>query len=275
MRKILRVCKKIFLNTSILLFLNGLMLGLSLYFKLESNYEDSLFSGLVDNVIETTNPSKNLDSFFIGAMGLTHTLEINRQNIFKNNKPRGLKADFLRPAVVDLMTGNGACGSYATVLARLLKSAGYKVRIAQMQVNGINGGHIVVEAKKRSGWIVLDPLVNQYFKKPDGSLASFKDVQQNWSCYKKQTQPNYIQSYNYSGVRYTNWNKIPYIGATVRSIIKIFIGEEKTNEIALRSYLLRKYHFFFLITATFYTISCVLLIMSLYRKKIRRVTELI
>lgn len=167
MRKILRFFRKIFLNTSILLFLNGLLLGFSIYFKLESNYEDELFTSLVENVIETANPSKNLDSFFISSMRLTHTLEVNRQNIFRDNKPKGLKANFFRPAVVDLMTGDGDCGSYAVVLARLLKSAGYKVRIAQMQVHGVNAGHMVVEAKKRSGWIVLDPTVNQYFKKPE------------------------------------------------------------------------------------------------------------
>ncbi|MBR2648448.1 MAG: transglutaminase domain-containing protein [Sediminibacterium sp.] len=267
MRKILRFFRKIFLNTSILLFLNGLLLGFSIYFKLESNYEDELFTSLVENVIETANPSKNLDSFFISSMRLTHTLEVNRQNIFRDNKPKGLKANFFRPAVVDLMTGDGDCGSYAVVLARLLKSAGYKVRIAQMQVHGVNAGHMVVEAKKRSGWIVLDPTVNQYFKKPDGSLASFKDVQQNWDYYKKQTHSNYVQSYKYEGVRYTNWSKIPYLGNGVKSIIKIFIGEEETNEIAIRSYLLRKYHFFYSITATLYAISSILLIITVFRKK--------
>lgn len=267
MRKILRLCRKIFLNTSILLFLNGLLLGFSIYFKLESNYEDELFTGLVENVIETADPSKNLDSFFISAMRLTHTLEVNRQNIFRDNKPKSLKANFFRPAVVDLMTGDGDCGSYSVVLARLLKSAGYKVRIAQMQVNGALAGHMVVEAKKRSGWIVLDPTVNQYFKKPNGGLASFKDVQQNWDYYKKQTHSDYVQSYKYEGVRYTNWGKIPYLGNGVKSIIKIFLGEEETNEIALRSYLLRKYHFFYLITATLYAISCLLLVISAFTKK--------
>lgn len=267
MRKILRLCKTIVLNTSILLFLNGLLLGLSIYFKLESNYEDDLFTNLVEDLIDTANPSKNLDSFFISSMRLTHKLEVNRQNIFRDNKPKGLKVDFFRPAVVDLMTGDGDCGSYSVVLARLLKSAGYEVRIAQMQVNGVDAVHMVVEAKKISGWIVLDPTFNQYFKKPDGNLASFKDVQQNWDYYKKQTHNDYIQSYKYEGVRYTNWSKIPYLGNRIKSIIKIFIGEEETNEIALRSYLLRKYNFFYLITVTLYAISCVLLIISVFRKK--------
>uniref|UniRef100_UPI001C08BE79 hypothetical protein n=1 Tax=Acinetobacter baumannii TaxID=470 RepID=UPI001C08BE79 len=72
MRKILRLCKTIVLNTSILLFLNGLLLGLSIYFKLESNYEDDLFTNLVEDLIDTANPSKNLDSFFISSMRLTH-----------------------------------------------------------------------------------------------------------------------------------------------------------------------------------------------------------
>ncbi|MEN9599193.1 MAG: hypothetical protein RL596_1504 [Bacteroidota bacterium] len=268
MKGLMRFFKKIFLNTSILLFINGLFLGLSIYFKLESNYEDALFTGIVETIIEDADPSVNVDSFFIATMRMTHTLEVNRQNVFKDHKPKGLKADLLRPAVVDLMTGDGACGSYATVLARLLKAGGYKVRIAQMQVNGIVGGHMVVEARKRSGWIVLDPLLNQYFKKPDGTLASFKEVQQNWNFYAKQISSKYVNDYKYEGVRYTNWGKIPLLGNAIKSIISIFIGEEKTNEIAIRSYLLRKYHFFFLIMISMYTISCFLLIISVYRKKL-------
>jgi hypothetical protein len=267
MKGLFRFLKKVFLNTSILLFLNGLLLGLSIYFKLESNYEDALFTSIVETIIEDNNPSQNVDSFFIATMRMTHTLEVNRQNVFKDHKPKGLKADLFRPAVVDLMTGDGACGSYATVLARLLKAGGYKVRIAQMQVNGVLGGHMVVEAKKRSNWIVLDPLMNQYFKKPDGSLASFKDVQQNWSYFKKQTDSNYLSAYQYQGARYTNWGKIPLLGNATKSIISVLIGEEKTNEIAIRSYLLRKYHFFYLITISLYVVCCSLLIISVYQRK--------
>jgi hypothetical protein len=239
---------KLLLNKSLLLFINGILLSTCFYFKTESKYEDALFESIVDKIKSKAHPDHNLDSFFVAAMQMTHTLEYNRQNIFSGKKLNGLKAELFRPATIDLMTGNGACGSYTTVLARILKAGGYQVRIAQMIVNGTIGGHMVVEVKKRSNWIVLDPLLQQYFKKPDGSLASFNDVHQNWEFYKKQTKNDYVSSYNYQGVNYTNWNKIKYFGPAAKWMLELVLGKEKASEISIRSYILRKYNFLYLIS---------------------------
>lgn len=247
------------LNKPLLFFINGILITSCLYFRTESKYEDTLFESIVDKIKSEANPDHNIDSFFIAAMHMTHTLEYNRQAIFSGRKLTSLKAEFFRPATIDLMTGNGACGSYTTVLARILKAAGYQVRIAQMSVDGRVGGHMVVEAKKRSNWVVLDPLLVQYFKKPDNSLASFKDVQQNWNYYQHQTHKNYVPSYRYEDVRYTNWEKIKLIGPLTKKIITVLLGQERTNEISIRSYILRKYNILFLLSLIAFIGSCMLI----------------
>jgi hypothetical protein len=260
---------KLFLNKGLLLFINGILLSSCFYFKTESKYEDALFEGIVDEIKSQTHPDDNLDSFFVSAMRMTRTLEYNRQQIFGGKKISGVKAVFFRPATIDLMTGDGACGSYSTVLARMLKAAGYQVRIAQMTVNGIIGGHMVVEVKKRSDWIVLDPLLQQYFKKPDGSMASFNDVHDNWAYYQKQTDSNYVTAYKYEGVNYTNWNKVKYLGPAAKRVFELALGIEKTKEIAIRSYILRKYNFLYLLSLSAFVLSCISVLISFRLNRIK------
>ena len=258
---------KLLLNKALLFFINGILLSSCFYFKTESNYEDALFASIVDKINLEADQNDNIDSFFFAAMHMTHTLEYNRQAIFSGRTLKSLKADFFRPATIDLMTGNGACGSYTTVLARILKAGGYQVRIAQMYVNGKKGGHMVVEAKKRSNWLVLDPLLEQYFKKPDGTLASFRDVQQNWTYYQQQTHQNYVPSYRYEDVQYTNWEKIKVVGPIVKKIFILLFGKETTNEIAIRSYILRKYQLLYLFSLIAFIGSCILIVISFRRNK--------
>lgn len=143
------------------------------------------------------------------------------------------------------MTANGACGSYARVLARILQTAGVKVRFAEMEVNGQSGGHIIIEAKTSAGWVVLDPLYDLYFTTPRGTLASFSEVQKNWSFYKRQTPVHYNPAYRYESVRYTNWNKIPVLLPMVKKILQGVIGKEKTEHLSLRIYFLQPYHLAF------------------------------
>ncbi len=260
---------KFLLNKGLLLFLIGILLSTCFYFKTESKYEDALFENIVDKINAQAHPDDNLDSFFVAAMQMTHTLEYNRQQIFGGKKITGVKAVFFRPATIDLMTGDGACGSYSTVLARMLKAAGYQVRIAQMTVNGTIGGHMVVEVKKRSNWIVLDPLLQQYFKKPDGALASFNDVHNNWPYYQKQTDTNYVTAYKYEGVNYTNWNKIKYVGPAAKWFFELILGKEKASEISIRSYILRKYHFLYLLSLSALLFFSICLVFSfIYNRKI-------
>lgn len=237
-----RKFKYIYRNLNFLFLLDGLLVATIFFFASESKYESQLFVAISNNIKDSLPANYSKEAFALKATETTFDLEENRYVVFGERKIEGLKANYFHPTTVDLMTGNGACASYAAVLARILKADGMKVRIGQMKVNGLYGGHMFVETKTESGWVVLDPMFNQSFKKPDGSLAGFKDLQQNWDFYKTQVPGNYKPEYSYSGVRYANWNKIPVITPAIKSILNFFIGKEKADLISVRPYLLRIYN---------------------------------
>jgi hypothetical protein len=134
-----------------------------------------------------------------------------------------------------------------------------KVRIGQMKVNGVYGGHMFIETETENGWVILDPTYNLAFKKADGSLSSFSELHKNWEQYKQQLPADYPAEYNYEGVRYTNWNKIPGVTTTIKSVLNVLIGKEKADTISIRPYLLRVYNklawftFFVWLIIAFYT----------------------
>jgi hypothetical protein len=165
----------------------------------------------------------------------------NRSKMFKSGVDGVFWTDVIHSSTVDMMTANGACGSYSVVLARLLKSMGYTVRIPQMIVNGQPAGHILVEVYSNGRWVVMDPLYDLYFVKPGGDLASFADVSRNWNYYKSQVPAEYNPDYTYQGVQYTNWNKVPVLMPAVHRVLSVFMNEHALATLSLRSYALRKY----------------------------------
>lgn len=241
-RHALHKLKTIYKNLNFLFLINGLLAAACFFFATESKYEAQLFSAISKNIKDSLPANYSKQIFALKATETAYYLEENRYIIFGNKQITGVKANFFRPSTVDLMTGNGACASYAAVLARILKADGMQVRIGQMKVNGLYGGHMFVETKTESGWVVLDPMFNLAFKKPDGSLAQFKDLQQNWDIYKSQVPANYKSEYSFRDVRYTNWNKIPVLTPAIKSMLNLFIGTEKANLISIRPYLLRNYN---------------------------------
>jgi hypothetical protein len=175
----------------------------------------------------------------------------------------------IHPVTYDLMTTNGACGSYSYILSRLLKELNVPNRIAQMKVDGLYGGHILVEAKTSKGWVVMDGLYDLYFKKADGTLASFNDVQNNWDYYKTQVPANYDFRYNYGGVRYTNWNKIPVLMPAIKSILELSLGKKAAGSFSMRTFFLRKFHLLFEVTL----FLCFIILVVLIRRYVRNNPE--
>ena len=116
------------------------------------------------------------------------------------------------------------------------------VKIGQMKVKGVYGVHMFIETKTENGWIVLDPMFDLAFKKPDGTIAGFNDLNTNWGYYKQQLPNDYNTAYSYEGVRYTNWDKIPGITTSIKSMLNIVLGKEKADLISIRPYLLRIYN---------------------------------
>lgn len=265
-KKILRPLTSI----PVLFFLNGVFAVSIFYFRIEDVFERNVFNTLSQTIIEK-NPiaATNQDTFFVKAMELSNQMQERRLPIFGKHKTDGLKMKLFHSAADDLLTGEGSCGSASTILARILKANNYKVRLPQMLVDGIYGGHIVTEVKKGEGWIVLDALYKVYFKRPDGKLASFKEVSANWNYYKLQVPANYPSNYDYDDARYTNWEKFPVLGKFAKKTIALFKGTQYANEFSMRSYLLRNYHALFWASIIIYFPIFLLTIKRLLERKRR------
>lgn len=246
----------------IVIFLNGLLLALLICFYIEKQYEENIFASLAlytQQIVPASNssqPSNTEDSLLTASVHLVHRLSERRTPLFGQYPVKGIKADYIQPVSFDLMTGQGACGSNAYVLGRLLQKMNVEVRFPQMTVNGQSAGHILVEAKTSHGWVVLDASSDVFFKKPDGQLAGFNDVKNNWNYYKNQLPVGYNMAYRYEGVRYTNWDKIPLLMPLVKNVMYWTMGKEKTDNYSLRSLALKKYDLLFNITLGAYLLLC-------------------
>jgi hypothetical protein len=235
--------KRIFTSLYFLFFFNGFLLAVIFYCYTEDQYEKHIFISLGNYVYDKLGDKPYTDrDVLITSLHLTHELEANRQKIFSHDGGDDFKAEYLRPVSYDLMTAQGACGSYSYVLGRLLKNMNYTVRFVQMKSGSVYGAHNVIEAKMGNSWVVLDPLYDLYFTKPDGNMASFTDVQHNWDYYKQQLPAAYDMTYRYEGARYTNWSKIPVLMPAVKKVLDWTMGKDKADTLSLRSIFLRKFH---------------------------------
>lgn len=251
-KKIISLLKKPFRNLYFLMFFNGFLLASLFYFKMESSYEEGLFSSIKICIDRKLDPNDTQDSIVVKAMAACNTLLNDRAFAFSSGTSLGPQSNFFHSTAVDLMTTQGACGSYSQVFARILQSYHFEVRIAQMKANGIFAAHNIVEVKTGKGWVVLDPTFNAHFTRPDGRLASFADVKSDWNYYSKQVPPGYDLNYRYEDVRYTNWGKIPVLSPVVKSIFKLFLGSEKMETFSMRTYFLKVYQIYLYFTLLIY-----------------------
>jgi len=254
-------------NLYFLVFINGILFSSMIYFKIESTYESEIFSAVANYIVRDSIGKNNVDTFFVRAMNISNTFEHNRLNVFNNTEIKGVKANILRPVTMDLITGNGACGSASAILARILKSYDFKVRFVQMIVNNKPAGHIVIEVNKHGNWIVLDPLFNLYFKDSANNFASFDQVSKNFDYYKNQLPINYPSTYKYEGATYTNWNKIKILGPITKSILNVALGKEKADKVSIRTYLLRNYNILLQITKFLFIIVLLSTIWKIWWQK--------
>ncbi len=247
-----KLIKKIFKNLYFLTFLNGFLLASLFYFNMEGKYENSLFLAIKKSIDHRIDANDTQDSIVVKTMQTCNELLHNRAPIFSESELDPFKTDYIHATTVDLMTTRGACGSYSMVLARMLQISHYPVRIAQMKAHGIYAAHNVLEVYTNTGWAVLDPTFNVYFKKPNAGLASFEDVENNWNYYTRQLPVGYDTSYKYEDVRYTNWEKIPILSPAVKKTLDLFIGKQRANKISMRTYFLKMYDFYYYLTLFIY-----------------------
>jgi len=223
------------------MFLNGFLIASLFYFKMQAAYEDGLFTSIKTSVDSRIDADDTRDSVVVKTMQVCNYLMSNRLTTFANGASLGATADFFHPTSVDLMTTRGACGSYSQVLARMLASYHYPIRIAQMRAGGIWAAHNLVEVNTGNRWVVLDPTYNVCFVTPDHRLASFADVHANWPWYSRQIPRGYDPQYRYEDVRYSNWNKIPLVLPAVKRILNLTMGREKADKISMRTWFLQIY----------------------------------
>lgn len=240
MKGIRRSAMTILLDSRTLLFAGGFLLAGCLFFDLQAGYENRLFASISTEVRSHTVGASD-DSIFKAAVHTTFELLEARSKVFTREATGGFVDNLIHPVSADMMTAEGSCGSYSTVLARLLQSMGYETRFAQMRLSNGTIGHIIIEARARHGWVVLDPRYNLFFTQPNGQLASFDEVAANWPMYAQQVPAGYDPQYNYAGVRYTNWNKIPLLLPALHSTLSLFMPKDQLAHFSLRNYFLNKY----------------------------------
>jgi len=229
--------------TSILVV--GFILGVMLFLKLSSNYEELLFDRIISKTFESGRVLED-EERLLGLLDSTYKLLNPRKNFFGGKEWLSVRDKLLRSSDVQMLDG-GACGTHSHVLAKLLKQSNIPIRIAQMKCGNEYGCHIVVEAKLSNKFVVLDPLYNLSFRNTNGQLASFSEISQDWDFYKKQVPEDYVMKMKYEGVRYTNWDKIPVLMPLLKKLLTTFFGDDAEN-ISIRSYVLNLYltYFYFL-----------------------------
>jgi hypothetical protein len=257
--------RKLLVNNRALFFLNGFLLSTTLYFYMEDSYEKSLFEALASYVKGQKHIKATDENILLNSLHVIYSLETYRNKVFSNAQFYSAKSSLFHPLTFDLMTANGACGSYTFLLSRILSEFHIPNRIAQMAVKGKYGGHILLEAQTSHGWAVLDPLYDLCFTRPDGHLASFANVHNNWNYYRKQVPAGYDTTYCYEGVRYTNWQKIPVVMPFLKKVLTLVWGQERTAFFSLRVLTLRKFHILFWVSGILY----LLLLLSIIRSNIQ------
>jgi hypothetical protein len=254
---------------TVLVFFAGFFLAAAIIFKIDADYTEDLFQQLGKHILEEARAEGDTEKeTLLRAMNTTYELQWNnRKNLF-TYEHQSFKGKYLRSTDLDLLDVSGSCGSASMVLARTLQSMGFPFRIGQMYVNGNFGGHILVEVWSNGRWMVLDPLFNQHFIKPDGNLASFKDVQNNFAYYSKQILPNTPKQYQYEDVRYTNWEKIPLISPVAKKLLDLVYGETRANEICLRKYIIRTNMILYYVFLSLF-VACSGILFFLYQNRIK------
>ncbi|MFT4635820.1 MAG: hypothetical protein ACI854_000705 [Arenicella sp.] len=229
-------------------FLHGVFLVLIVVLYSMSSYEDALYDQLVNKFTET---SMSQQEMALSLLSESHMLLNSRHKLFSGDDYIGMRDSLFRSADVQLIDARFSCGSYSHVLGRLLQRAGFEIRLAQMKCDNVWGCHIVLEAKVDDRFVSLDSLYNVAFIRSDGKLASFSEVGENWSDYKRQLPSGYPDWFAYEDVRYTNWSKIPLLMPAAKNLLSVFIGD-KVNRVSVRSLVLNVYKAYLYILMTGY-----------------------
>jgi transglutaminase superfamily protein len=198
-----------------------------------ANYEDGLYDQIVASTVQ---PHSSDTQKVVALTAATHVLLEERLKVFAGKNYVSIRDWWFPSGDVHLIDGRGACGSHAHVLGRLLDRVGIDFRGVQMYCADWNtwGCHATIEAYADGKWIAVDPSYNVVFP------VSAAEVGRNWDIYKELTPPDYDMNFNYAGVRYTNWTKIPVIMPAIKRILD-FAAPKFASTLSVRRYVLNLY----------------------------------
>jgi hypothetical protein len=228
--------RKALKNKKLLYLIMGFLFASVGYLYLEYRYEQKTLDAITSSIYNTPGLNRyNNEQVVLAAMKKTNVLMTAKETGHMGLELSSVENTFTSPILRFAITKDGACGGNSLVLAQILKGMGFDVRPAQMKVAGKFGGHIVLEVKINGAWAVLDPLFNLSFKHPEGRLASFAEVKNDWTYYSAQTPAGYHPAFKFEDVRYTNWSKIPVFGGIAKFLVRTFIGRERAECFSIRS----------------------------------------
>lgn len=239
------------------------------FLVLETQHENTFHQNIIRVMRQDTRGQRDT-SYIRKLMTTINTLMYSRYHVFKGTERLSWKNNLFHSVDADIMYGDGACGGFSKVLSRSLNLSGYEVRIGQMKVNGKYGGHIFVEVylPHPGKWAVIDPLYLLTFKsRTDGYWAGFDEISSDWPYYRQQIKIPYKLAYAYEGVRYTNWTKIPLLGAGAYKLLSWAAGEQYARGFSARIWMLNKYYFYLITVLLLYAAYHVFTIQKFRKNK--------
>lgn len=81
---------------------------------------------------------------------------------------------FLQPVSRTIAEG-GWCGNYVRVFLLLAHSQGYRAQMLHLRTG--NRSHTMAEVFYEGKWRAVDPFFNLVYRRPDGELATYEDIQ--------------------------------------------------------------------------------------------------
>jgi hypothetical protein len=248
-------------------FLHGAVFVALLVLGLRWHHANALIDGVIASVdvsgMSEQQRAKALMLHVHEIMLPRTVLLVSKDKFFRSRF--GPIDNFLFDTADHLNTAIGSCGSFAGVTARVLRRAGYDARITQMLCGEV-ACHIILEVKLDGSWAVMDPFFALTFTRPDGKLASAYDVSQNWIWYKTQVPERSgvlhypYDRFNYEGLRYTNWGKVPILMPLLKSVLRVILGD-RVDTLSIRTYVLNQNATFFWILLVSYSIACALAVL--------------
>jgi hypothetical protein len=223
----------------------GALLAFAGFFTYQSNQEDYHFTRLVHAALGlppyTDKMAPQTEANVLRIMHKVHAVtNARREQLADLGHP---KPGVFWSSDEHLTEPSGACHSYTTVLAKSLRTAGYPIRKVGLERNGQASIHHVLETYVEGRWVLMDAMSDLAFRRPDGRLASAAEVHANWKYYRQQTPPDYNPEYDYSGFYYTNWDRVPGVGALLRAFPALHTWLESRG-VSIRFVVLDVYQWF-------------------------------